>query len=205
MKKEQSAPPSHHASPSTSTPQTPPELSHASWRTRTTSAPSSPTPLRNASISTTTSDLDFSPATRTQSPSAYPHPVPTSLDNGKTLDWTGSYPEEEKLEKRWPRIGKKKDKEKILPLAALAEQQEHLYHGEPLPYRRPSAPYILQTNLKRLEVFAAHKRSAKRPLLGNNLDGGTSFSPNTVMTLHHSIFWPLLGGTHRSIVWSSSH
>ena len=48
------------------------------------------------------------------------------------MDWTGTSPEEEKLEKRWPRIGKKKDKDKILPLTAVAEQQEHLEHlGEP--------------------------------------------------------------------------
>lgn len=98
--------------------------------TSLSSAPSMPgyDPPRKVSEGTT-SDLDFSPATGVQNIASYPHPVPASLDNGKTLDWTGSYSDDDKLEKRWPILGKKKDKDKILPLQTLAEQQETIYRG----------------------------------------------------------------------------
>ncbi|KAF6766629.1 hypothetical protein DFP72DRAFT_867164 [Ephemerocybe angulata] len=134
LKREQSASP-HQPSPSSTqytAHQTPPELSQASWRTRQSTLPSpppSPTPPRKASGSAT-SDLDFSPATGVPAVETQPHPVPASLDNGKTLDWTGSIIDDEKAEKRWPLMGKRKDKDKMLPLNALAEQQEHLYRGK---------------------------------------------------------------------------
>lgn len=169
LKREQSVSPSHHTSSPTSIPQTPPELSHSSWRTRTTSLPSSPTPLRQGSVSTTASDLDFSPATGVPSLAAYPHPVPTTLDNGKTLDWTSTSLEEEKLEKRWPRIGKKKDKDKILPLAAVAEQQEHLYQGESSSVHHANMPIKILDKLEKIKSMCSSQTQRKASITREQL------------------------------------
>ncbi|KAG6832558.1 hypothetical protein H0H92_000187 [Tricholoma furcatifolium] len=72
------------------------------------------------------SDVDFSPSTG----AALLHPVPTSLDNGLTLDWSGF---DDKHESRWKLTGgKRKGKEVMPPTATAMEQQEIAYAGEHL-------------------------------------------------------------------------
>ena len=94
--------------------------------------PSSPSSSRKRSISAM-SDVDFSPSTAIPEFFVQPsHPIPSSLDNGITLDWTGALADD--ADKRWSiSIGKKKEKDKLPPLGAMIEQQDQLYKGEYSP------------------------------------------------------------------------
>ncbi|KAG6862141.1 hypothetical protein C0995_004223 [Termitomyces sp. Mi166 len=66
------------------------------------------------------SDIDFSPSTGTAL-----HPVPASLDNGLTLDWSGV---DDKPESKWKLTGtKRKGKEALPPSAVVREQQQTTY------------------------------------------------------------------------------
>ncbi|KAJ2929400.1 hypothetical protein H1R20_g7700, partial [Candolleomyces eurysporus] len=173
LKREQSASPQHGIGTSIS-----PELAHASWRSRlpaVSSPPASPTPPRTASISTT-SDIDFSPAKGGPSSTDYSHPVPTSLDNGKTLDWGSPYTDDDKSDKRWPLIGKRKERDKILPLNALAEQQETIYREK---LEKMTTVMSVQTQRKaaitreqlgrRYKLFSEHSPAVKRTASSFNL------------------------------------
>jgi hypothetical protein len=58
------------------------------------------------------SELDFSPSVGIDRL----HPVPTSTDDGATLDWTGTLSEEDKSDRKWSlSMTKRKPKEKLLP------------------------------------------------------------------------------------------
>ncbi|CAA7265940.1 unnamed protein product [Cyclocybe aegerita] len=84
-------------------------------------SPSSSRKLSNS----TSSDVDFSPSTGAE-PLPPLHPIPASLDNGMTLDWTGTPTDDS--DKRWAiSIGKKKEKDKMLPLGVIIDQQEKTY------------------------------------------------------------------------------
>ena len=72
--------------------------------------------------------VDFSPSVAKQSL----HPVPTSSNDGATLDWSTSHRDDEKREKRWSmslsrRISR--DKSSLISGKALLEQQENLFIG----------------------------------------------------------------------------
>jgi len=86
----------------------------------------SPSPLRKVSASTG-SDIDFSPSTRRPPAQTTQHPVPSSLDNGLTLDWGPSTVSEDKLDKRWSLSGRRKDK--LPPLELMQDQQEKNHQG----------------------------------------------------------------------------
>jgi hypothetical protein len=93
------------------------------------SSPSSvsASPLRKSSNSTA-SDVDFSPSTGWFDPPSKLHPVPTSLDNGITLDWTGGSGHEG--ERRWTKsIVKKRDKDILPPLGVMIDEQEQMHKG----------------------------------------------------------------------------
>jgi hypothetical protein len=55
------------------------------------------------------------------------HPVPSSLDNGLTLDWGSSTFEDEKGDKRWSLSVRRKDK--VPPLELMQDQQEKNHQG----------------------------------------------------------------------------
>ena len=95
---------------------------------RLPSSPSSSLPSRKLSISPM-SDVDFSPSTALPEVLVQPsQPIPSSLDNGITLDWTGALADV--TDSRWSiSIGKKK-KDKLPPLGAMIDQQDQLYKGE---------------------------------------------------------------------------
>jgi hypothetical protein len=100
----------------------PPSLSnntspiHATFPTTTSPSP------RKASV---TSDIDFSPSIGVSSI----HPVPASLDNGATLDWSG-FAFDERSERRWHlSTTKRKGKEKLPQLSTVVDQQETAYSG----------------------------------------------------------------------------
>jgi hypothetical protein len=97
-------------------------ISSGSSAPRTTS--NNATPVRIG----TTSDLDFSPST---SLPLRTHPVPTSSDDGVTLDWAGMFSGHERHERRWTlSISKRKDKGKAPLNSVLIEKQESLHTGE---------------------------------------------------------------------------
>ncbi|KAG6879851.1 hypothetical protein C0992_010520 [Termitomyces sp. T32_za158] len=80
-------------------------------------APISPNSRREGS----SSDIDFSPSTRT----SLLHPVPASLDDGITLDWSNF---DDKHESKWRLNGtRRKGKEALPPSAVVREQQEAAY------------------------------------------------------------------------------
>jgi hypothetical protein len=76
------------------------------------------------------SDIDFSPAVR----SAPLHPVPTLVNNGRTLDWSGSSMEEGKHDKLWriPTV-KRKEKEKDIPPSTQIIQKDIAHHAGTSP------------------------------------------------------------------------
>lgn len=110
----------------TGQPQTPPLTPFPSnSKLQLPSSPSISPSSRKLSISPT-SDVDFSPSTAI--PEQPSHPIPSSLDNGITLDWTGAIADD--TDRRWSiSIGKKK-KDKLPPLGAMIDQQDQLYKGE---------------------------------------------------------------------------
>ncbi|KAF9460106.1 hypothetical protein BDZ94DRAFT_1266679 [Collybia nuda] len=76
---------------------------------------SSPSP-RKASVS---SEIDFGPSVGV----SYTHPVPASLDNGITLDWSG-YAFYERSERKWHlSTVKRKGKEKLPQVTTVIDQQ----------------------------------------------------------------------------------
>jgi hypothetical protein len=78
--------------------------------------------LRKTSLS---SDVDFSPLTGASTV----HPVPASLDNGMTLDWSG-FAGSDKSERRWKlSTAKRKEKEQVPHLSLVVDQQEKSYSG----------------------------------------------------------------------------
>ncbi|KAF8078854.1 hypothetical protein FPV67DRAFT_82266 [Lyophyllum atratum] len=90
---------------------------------------------RKESIS---SDLDFSPSTG----ASFLHPVPSSLDNGMTLDWSGF---DDKPDSRWKlNSSKRKGKEALPPLAMVMEQQEAAYADKIARLRTILTPQTLR-------------------------------------------------------------
>jgi hypothetical protein len=84
---------------------------------------SASTSPRKASIS---SDVDFSPLTGVTSV----HPVPASLDNGITLDWSG-LASNERSERRWKlSTTKRREKEQLPHLNLVMDQLEKTHSGK---------------------------------------------------------------------------
>ena len=92
-------------------------------------SPSLPLPSSRKLSSSTSSDIDFSPSTGIFDPPVQAHPIPSSLDNGTTLDWTGTVSEDG--DKRWGiTIGRRKDKDRLPPLRVVVDQQEQIHKGK---------------------------------------------------------------------------
>lgn len=96
------------------------------FHSRVSPSPLISSPLRKVSAGTG-SDIDFSPSTRRPPAQTTQHPVPSSLDNGLTLDWGPSTVSEDKLDKRWSLSGRRKDK--LPPLELMQDQQEKNHQG----------------------------------------------------------------------------
>jgi hypothetical protein len=59
------------------------------------------------------------------------HPIPTSSDNGMTLDWSVSSLEDDSSERRWSLTrGKRKERDKMDPLGVVAEQEQQMHEGK---------------------------------------------------------------------------
>lgn len=143
---------------STGQPSTPPS-NPSPFSPKLPSSPSSLPSSRKLS-SSGISDLDFSPSTATPEFFVQPsHPIPSSLDNGKTLDWSGVLTDD--ADKRWSiSIGKKKERDKLPPLGAMIDQQHQLYNGELAPIFL--YPIIVLTELlQRNYLGLIHERHLK--------------------------------------------
>ncbi|KAI5121170.1 hypothetical protein M0805_007167 [Coniferiporia weirii] len=106
--------------------------------------PKSPTLGRSEPTTPLTADfVDFSPSAG----KAKMHPVPTSADEGATLDWSGSSLEEEKRERKWSMsISRRssKDKYPILSRKGLVEKQASLYYDKLTSIRDKANPHTLR-------------------------------------------------------------
>ncbi|KAJ8516133.1 hypothetical protein ONZ45_g6520 [Pleurotus djamor] len=80
------------------------------YRTSPITSPS-PSPQRRPIL--TNSEVDFGPSTVASNTPVTPHPVPSSIDDGDTLDWAGDASDDEKSDKRWSlSIHRRKGKDK---------------------------------------------------------------------------------------------
>lgn len=76
------------------------------------------------------SEVDFSPLSGTSTA----HPVPASLDNGMTLDWSG-FAGSEKSERRWRlSTSKRKETQQLPHISLVADQQDKAYSGKNYNY-----------------------------------------------------------------------
>ena len=120
----------------------------------------SASPIHKSSNSTT-SEVDFSPSTGWFDLPSKLHPIPTSLDNGITLDWTGGSGHEER---RWTKsIVKKRDKDILPPLGVMVDEQEQMHKGDlEMTSRLQLRPNSFQKNWQGSAIWHQHKRAGKR-------------------------------------------
>ena len=81
--------------------------------------------------------MDFSPSVGID----HLHPVPTSTDDGATLDWGGTLSEEDKSDRKWPlSLTKRKPKDKPLPALSrdALDRQVAAFSGN-APYHKDHA------------------------------------------------------------------
>ncbi|KAH9178744.1 hypothetical protein EDB89DRAFT_2170981 [Lactarius sanguifluus] len=89
------------------------------------------------------SELDFSPSVGIDRL----HPVPTSADDGATLDWGGTLSEEDKTDKRWPlSITMRRHKDKPLPVLSkdTLEKQEAAFTDKISRIKAFAQPHTLK-------------------------------------------------------------
>lgn len=103
-------------------------------------------PPRNV-IFANNSDVDFGPSVGSSNAIAEGHPVPSSLDNGVTLDWSGIGSGNDKSEKRWPLPVKRKGKVPMPHLHILVEQQENAHQERLESIRKQTSPSTSQKAL----------------------------------------------------------
>ncbi|KAI0752206.1 hypothetical protein BC629DRAFT_1739397 [Irpex lacteus] len=94
------------------------------------------TQVRSSSVE---SEVDFSPSIG----AAPIHPVPSSSDNGATLDWTASSSDDER-DRRWPLLAKKRTKERGSASKAVVENQESLYSEKLAQIKARVKPHTLR-------------------------------------------------------------
>jgi len=104
---------------------TPPRVPSSS---RPSSSPSSYPSTSRKSSTNAASEVDFSPSTGISESPLQSHPVPSSTDNGRTLDWTGLH-QEDGDRRRIMGIGKKKEKDKMPLFGLMMDQNEQHYEG----------------------------------------------------------------------------
>ena len=75
-------------------------------------------------------EIDFGPSTGFAIATTSLHPVPTSLDNGAVLDWTGTSGNEEKYERRWTlSISRRKEKDRPQDLGPMGIEKQEILHA----------------------------------------------------------------------------
>ncbi|KAK7465351.1 hypothetical protein VKT23_005330 [Stygiomarasmius scandens] len=121
------------------------------------------------------SDIDFSPATGASTTvQLSAHPVPTSLDDGRTLDWSGHSSEEDK-DKRWSLTtsSKRKGKEKeTLIDSSEIQKQESLHTVKLSQLRAIASPHTL----RKVNITAEQLGRRYNLIYGQQLEDPESFS-----------------------------
>ncbi|KAJ7110005.1 hypothetical protein C8R44DRAFT_634387 [Mycena epipterygia] len=103
------------------------------------------------------------------------HPVPSSSDEGTTLDWSGVGSEDDRLDRRWTMsISKRKDKEKH-PSNSAVETRESMHAAKILQIRTKVSPRALQ----RASV-AGDQLGRRYNLIYNSLSSSGSFNISKV-------------------------
>ncbi|KAG5654689.1 hypothetical protein H0H81_007445 [Sphagnurus paluster] len=134
-----------------------------------------PTQLSTSRKTSVSSDIDFSPSTST----ALLHPVPSSLNNGSTLDWSGF--EDDKAESRWKlNTSKRKGKEVIPPpLITVVGQQDAAYADKIAQIKVAASTQTLK------KAKITQDQLARRyNVLYDLLSRGTPLSPTKVARWH---------------------
>ncbi|KAF7303255.1 hypothetical protein MKEN_01289500 [Mycena kentingensis (nom. inval.)] len=104
------------------------------------------------------------------------HPVPSSSDEGTTLDWSGLGSEDDKHERRWTMSisGKRKDKEKQ-PSDMAVETRESMHAAKLLQIRTNASPRALE------KAATTQDQLGRRYNLVYNSLAGEAFNPAKVV------------------------
>ncbi|KAJ7492419.1 hypothetical protein FB451DRAFT_1078464, partial [Mycena latifolia] len=103
------------------------------------------------------------------------HPIPTSSDEGTTLDWSGIGSEDDRFERRWTMsISKRKDREKH-PSNSAVETRESMYAAKILQIRTKTSPRALE----RASV-ACDQLGRRYNLIYNSISSPTGFNISKV-------------------------
>ncbi len=156
-------------------PQTAQPSSNSSWSNSSSRPfPVSPTSLTFFPPKTTTtshsSEIDFSPSTNSNTRVSL-HPVPTSIDDGLTLDWSTPFLEEERSERKWTiSVSKWKGKERVAPISSTAlEGQENRYAGRSMCNLVTLSDSPL-ARLSRIKTIASPQTMRKRAIIADQLE-----------------------------------
>ncbi|KAJ7161366.1 hypothetical protein C8R43DRAFT_880779 [Mycena crocata] len=126
-----------------------------------------PFPPPPISVISETEPIPIPSADRSTS-SVVNHPIPTSSDEGTTLDWSGIGSEDDRFERRWTiSISKRKEKEKI-PSNSAVETRESMHTAKILQIRSKLSPRALEK-----ASVASDQLSRRYNLVYNSLSTGT--------------------------------
>lgn len=112
------------------------------------------------------SEVDFSPLTGVSTL----HPVPASLDNGMTLDWSG-FAANDKSERRWKlSTVRRRETEQLPHLSLVVDQQEKTHSGEVYNYSlRSDALINIQDKITRIKALASPQTLRKAKITSEQL------------------------------------
>ncbi|KAJ7446445.1 hypothetical protein B0H11DRAFT_2336879 [Mycena galericulata] len=109
------------------------------------------------------------------SPTVANHPVPTSSDEGNTLDWSGVWAEDDRPERRWTMsITKRKDREKH-PSSTAVETRESMHAAKIFQIRTQASPRALQK-----ASMVCDQLGRRYNLIYNSLSSPTGFNISKV-------------------------
>jgi len=127
--------------------------------------------------------LDFSPSVGIDRL----HPVPTSTDDGATLDWGGTLSEEDKADKKWTlSLTKRRRKDNHSPVLSrdAVERQEVTFSGTASyhTYRACEFSHNFTERISRIKSFAQPHTLKKAVITADQLRRRYAFLSNTLKT-----------------------
>ncbi|KAJ7103322.1 hypothetical protein B0H15DRAFT_975630, partial [Mycena belliarum] len=122
-----------------------------------------------------TREMDPGPSSERASVGVTNHPIPTSLDEGTTLDWSGFGSDDDRLERRWSiSISKRKDREKH-PSNSTVETRQSMYAAKLLQIKTKASPRALEK-----ASTACDQLGRRYHLIYNSLSSPTGFNISKV-------------------------